>query len=184
MCIFIKFGAEMAKSESYISFITDNLNIGIVERKKVMAKFVKKWQVSERTFDRAWKIANEQFTEHQIKLQKEKDDISIEAEKEAYKCAIIDKHQRMEILSQIAIGKIPLKKAIVVDKSIEFIDVIPDWMDRKNAISELNKMDGSYAPAKTEITGKDGKELKSAVLVVNGKAKHVPVTDESEIIEE
>lgn len=35
-----------------------------------------------------------------------------------------------------------------------------------------------------EHTGKDGEELKSAVLVVNGKAKNAPVTDEQDIIED
>ena len=150
---------KMAKQEVYISFITDNLRNGIVERKKVLARFVKKWQVSERTFDRAWKIANKSFIEYQNKLQNEKDDISIEIEKEAIKLGVIDKLQRMEILSNIALGNIPLKKPMVVDKSIEFIEVVPDWMDRKNAIAELNKMDGSYAPTKNEHTGKDGSPL-------------------------
>jgi len=35
-----------------------------------------------------------------------------------------------------------------------------------------------------EQTGKDGEELKNAVLVVNGKARNTPVIDESDIIED
>ena len=35
-----------------------------------------------------------------------------------------------------------------------------------------------------EHTGKDGEELKNAVLVVNGKARNTPVIDESDIIED
>lgn len=63
--------------------------------------------------------------------------------------------ERMHILTQIARGQIPLFKPMVCDGVIEQIEVVPDWMDRKNAITELNKMTGDYAPAKTEmnITG-------------------------------
>ena len=88
-----------------------------------------------------------------------KDELIVEAENERLKTAIIDKHKRMEILSKIALGEIQLQKALVLDKEIKYIEVIPDWMDRKNAIAELNKMDGSYAPIKNEHTGKDGKPL-------------------------
>lgn len=140
----------MAKSEVYITFITDHLKRGIVERNKVLSKFVKKWQVSDRTFDRNWKKALSAFTDYQKRLQKEKDEISIEAEKEAFREGVLDKTERMQILSQIARGEIPLTKPMVVDKMIQEVDVVPDWMDRRNAIAELNKMDGSYAPAKFE----------------------------------
>lgn len=140
----------MAKSEVYITFITDHLKRGIVERNKVLSKFVKKWQVSDRTFDRNWKKALSAFTDYQKRLQKEKDEISIEVEKEAFREGILDKTERMQILSQIARGEIPLTKPMVVDKMIQEVDVLPDWMDRRNAIAELNKMDGSYAATKIE----------------------------------
>lgn len=60
--------------------------------------------------------------------------------------------ERMSILSKIARGEIPLKKPMVCDGVIEEIEVVPDWMDRKNAIAELNKMDGSYQPTKIDAT--------------------------------
>ena len=59
--------------------------------------------------------------------------------------------ERMQILTQIARGEIPLYKPMVCDGVIENVPVVPDWMDRKNAIAELNKMDGSYAPTKATI---------------------------------
>lgn len=58
--------------------------------------------------------------------------------------------ERMGVLTQIARGEIPLKKPMVCDGIIQEVDVVPDWMDRKNAIAELNKMDGSYQPTKIE----------------------------------
>ena len=44
------------------------------------------------------------------------------------------------------------------------------------AIAELNKMDGAYAPTKTEVTGKDGKELNTLppiIQVVSQEAKSI-----------
>ena len=59
--------------------------------------------------------------------------------------------ERMIVLSKIARGQIPLIKPMVCDGEIQEIEVVPDWMDRKNAIAELNKMDGSYPPAKVNM---------------------------------
>lgn len=81
------------------------------------------------------------------------------AEKEAIIEAVMSRSERQEVLTRIARGEVPLKKAVVVDGEIEYIEVVPDWMDRKNAIAELNKMDGEYAPTRSELTGKDGKPL-------------------------
>ena len=77
---------------------------------------------------------------------------TVEAIKDDVKRDIMQRGERMETLTMIARGKVPLKKPMVVDKEIVLIDVVPDYMDRKNAIAELNKMDGSYAPANANIT--------------------------------
>lgn len=60
--------------------------------------------------------------------------------------------ERMKVLSKIARGEIPLIKPMSCDGVIQEIEMVPDWMDRKNAIAELNKMDGSYAPTKQDLT--------------------------------
>lgn len=125
-----------------------------------MAKAAKKWQLSIRTFDRVWKTANDQHTELQGKAKEAADRVYIEESEKAAKKAVMGKIERQEILTQIARGEIPLKKAMVVDGVIEFVDVVPDWMDRKNAIAELNKIDGSYAAVKQNVTiNKVGKDL-------------------------
>ena len=48
--------------------------------------------------------------------------------------------------------------------------------------AERKLKDRGYT-TRVEQTGKDGEELKSAVLVINGQPKHKAVTDESDIIE-
>ena len=85
--------------------------------------------------------------------------------------------ERMQILTQIARGEIQLTKPMVVDGIVQLIPVIPDWMDRKNAISELNKMDGSYAPTKTAHTDTKGNDKAAiSIQVVSG----LPEIKESE----
>ena len=59
--------------------------------------------------------------------------------------------ERMQILTKIMRGEIPLIKPMVVDKQLVDIEVVPDYSDRRAAIAELNKMAGDYAPAKQEI---------------------------------
>lgn len=96
-----------------------------------------------------------------------------EAVKDALK-SVMCKVERMQILTQIARGEIPLTKPMVVDKIIEEVDVVPDWMDRKNAIAELNKMDGSYSPIKvadTDIDGKDKPVYTTYVIDTIGEVK-------------
>lgn len=70
--------------------------------------------------------------------------------------------ERKRVLTQIVRGEIPLKKAMVVNGAIELIEVVPDWMDRRNAIAELNKMDGDYAPIK-----QDTKITSNAPIIIN-----------------
>ncbi len=161
----------MAKSESYISFISDLLKTGIVERKKVLAKFVKKWQVSDRTFDRAWKTAQEKHSDYINTLQKEKDIISTELEKESLKNGLKPKILRqLHLQSQIDKlqgildkGKITIIVGKRTPKRVT-IDMPPSEIAQLTKVirelhSELSKMDGSYAPAKIDAEIRDLRPL-------------------------
>jgi hypothetical protein len=134
------------------------------ERASVLAIIGKKWQLSRRTFDRYWKDANIQHAKLQDLAKEASDKAYIEASAEAAKKAVMSKQERLETLSLIAYGGIPLKKAMVVDGKIKYIEVVPDWMDRKAAIAELNKMDGSYAPTKVANTNKDGDDIAPPII--------------------
>lgn len=59
--------------------------------------------------------------------------------------------ERMEVLTKTMRGQLKIQKAIVIGGKVKMISVEPDHTDRRNAIAELNKMDGEYAAAKTEI---------------------------------
>ena len=109
-----------------------------------------KWNLPKTTFVRYWKTANERHAVNQESMQKAISEEYIQSGKERVKMAILTKEQRMEILTSIAKGEIPLTKPMIVDGVIQEVPVVPNWMDRKSAIAELNKMDGAYAPIKTE----------------------------------
>lgn len=141
-----------------VDFITSCIKKG-EGRGKVLSKVVSKWQVSDRTFDRHWKIASEEYAVVQRKLNEALAEVDRQAAIEARKKEILTIEERKMILTKIALGGIPLKKAMVVDGEIQMIDVVPDWMDRKNAIAELNKMDGSYAPSKIAQTDTKGNDI-------------------------
>lgn len=157
----------MAKSQNstHVEFIKNLLRKG-GKRVDILAKFGKKWQnVSTRTFDRRLKEAEALFQAEQASIQAQAEQ-DVAKTIEVRKIEIMSAIERKEILTQIARGEIPLKKALVIDKNIEFIEVVPDYTDRKNAIAELNKMDGSYAPTKQAITDIQGNDAKVKVIGV------------------
>lgn len=124
----------------YIDFIVDQLNNGIVERSDVMAIFVKKWQMSDRSFDRYFKTAKEQHSEAMQKIKDVKDAVTIEQTKKDAERLYLDRAQRMEIAVKIALGA-------------KFDS------DKLKALDYLAKMDGDYKPAKTAQTDSEGNDI-------------------------
>ena len=86
--------------------------------------------------------------EYDLNLNKGKDDIILESEKERLKSAILTKFERMEIASNIAKGK-AWKSGNVM--------IVPNACDRMKACDYLSKIDGDYAPSKTDVTVNENK---------------------------
>lgn len=120
--------------ENIITDILVELERG-AERGSCLAKMGKKWQVSNRTFDRLWKSANERYKQNQLATQKAIADISLEAEKKRFKKAILTKDESLALLSEMATSK--------TEKS----------SDRVNAIKTIADLQGWRAVSKTEISG-------------------------------
>lgn len=131
----------MSKQETYISFIIEQLQSGNIDAARVSSLFCSKFQKTERTFFTYWNIANERHIETQNKLQKEKDSIYIDAEKEALKRNILQKHEALEILSKIAKGT-----AKKVNEQI----IIPTSAEQRGAIETMAKIEGWFAAVKQE----------------------------------
>ena len=87
-----------------------------------------------------------------VKIQIQKQAITLEAAKERLNKAILNKDERMEILTRIASGEITMKKEVATRLGIEILNVEPDFSERRAAIAEINKMDGEYMPQKKEIS--------------------------------
>jgi hypothetical protein len=135
------------------------------ERNKVIAKYCKKFQKSTRTIDTYWKSAQEQYLIKQQAIKKELAEVDKEAAIEARKKAIMTADERKEYLTQIIKGEIQVpytevkyNPALKSFETIEFVE-LAGHIARINAIAELNKMEGDYAPAKIAQTDKNGNDV-------------------------
>jgi ribonucleotide reductase alpha subunit len=129
----------MTGQDAQVSFILELIRQGH-KRKDIMAAYVKKWQQSERTFDRRLSAAYELYTQEQRKIINETEE-RIKQEVEQRKQSILSVIERKELLSKIAKGLSDKEKGIIITTA-----------DRINAIKELNKMEGGYEPSKIELT--------------------------------
>jgi len=156
--------APKVNIENAINEILSDLDFGM-ERADCLSKFVEKWQVSTRTFDRYWSEALSRFAALNIRAQNVLEQEYINGKKEALKKAILTKHERMEILTQIAKGELTFQKEVPTKFGPQMITATPDFTDRKAAIAELNKMAGEYAPIRKDITS-GGEPLKQITGIV------------------
>ena len=123
------------------------------------------WGLPSSTFDRYWAEASKRFKARLDAIEEATTKAAVLMEIKALKKAILSKHERQEILTQIAKGEIPLVKHIVCDGVIQEVDVVPAWADRRAAIAELNKMEGDYAPVKKDITS-GGEPIKQITGII------------------
>jgi len=129
--------------ETAIKSIVKHLKAGL-DKKTIWKKLEQNGTVPKVTFYRWYNIADEEYQEflsvaNPIVRAKE-----IEALGQIAVSNILSKFERQQILSDIAMGRIPLIKHIVVNRMIEEVEIVPNWSDRKSAIDILNKMDGAY----------------------------------------
>ena len=130
-----------------LEFIKEQLLKGEL-RKNIFASFSKKWPgVSQPTFNRRFAVAKKSVLSNFLSIRQQADEDML-VEIQHHKFNIMSIVERQHILSQIARGEIMLRKPIVVKGEIQHIEVAPDWTDRRNAIAELNKMDGAAQPEK------------------------------------
>ena len=137
-----------AAKQNIISDLLIELEKG-TERGKALAKVGKKWQLSNRTFDRHWKVAQEQYKLRSQEIEKELLKQSTEAEKERLKEAILSKNETMEILTKIIQSDLE-KTADRITASKTMAD-LNGW----NAPSQLNTTITDTRPP-SKITTPDG----------------------------
>jgi vacuolar-type H+-ATPase subunit I/STV1 len=168
-----------------IDFIISCLEKGD-KRSTILAKVGEEWQekVSERTFDRALKTANEQQKERLEKARKAADAAYIENNVNAVKTVLKSKIEKQaELQNEINL----IDKQI--NGEVEFTFVVGNKVNKSHSgdvfmlpvqiqnelrarklqyYAELNKMNGDYAPTKVANTDKDGNDVKQ-VIIIGGK---------------
>ena len=149
----------MTKSQLQQEFLIGLLASGIIQRGEAMAKFVKKWRIGSRTFDRYWKKAQEQFKETQQAINKQKLEDYTKAELEAAKSNILSKQEKREYLRKIVHGEVTFEKFIVVKGEPKKVQVKADAIEILKAIDLDNKMAGDDAPIKNETLIKQEQPL-------------------------
>lgn len=134
--------------------IIDEIIKGIeqgLSRGKLLSKIVKKWQMSDRTFDRHLKIANQQHAELQQKAKAAADLAYIQSSEEAAKKAVMSKAERLAVLTQIARCEVSVKAGDAANPVEVIVPV--DTLERIKAIAEINKMEGDYAETSIKLKG-------------------------------
>jgi len=130
--------------------ILSELDFGITYNECLLLNRTK-WQLADRTFVRYWNEARTRFSELSERTQIAFADIYLEGKKEALKKAILNKHERMELLTKLATGEIPTWREVITDAGIQKLEYY-SGAEAKAAIAEINKMDGEYAPIRKDIT--------------------------------
>lgn len=128
-----------------------------------------KWNLTRSTFVRRWNDANkEHFEAQQAKKSKIADNDTIKAISAEIE-QLDNIRERKKFLIGLYTGDIKIKQPFLMkDKIVEYM-AEANYHERIKAISELNKMDGSYAPTqtKTDVTTK-GNEIKQwSVTIVD-----------------
>lgn len=133
-----------------IEFIKDYLRKG-QQRKEILQVFIKNYKTGVKTFDSRLKLAKEALQSELTKITEETEK-GIQKEIEARKAKILTTIERKEILSQIAKGELTTTREVSTPMGVVVpLQEKPSYSDRKAAIAELNKMDGDYAPEKSQI---------------------------------
>lgn len=107
-----------------------------------------KYKIQEQRF---YKVFNKTVLEWQ-KAKEEALAIAIQANTiNGLESPYMSKIERLECLSKIATGEMLISKPFVINGNIIEHDVKPTATERMNAISEMNKMEGDYAPTKQDL---------------------------------
>lgn len=137
--------------QAQVNFIADCLRKG-EQRKVILGKFGKKWvNVSRTTFDRRLRQAEADVAAEQLAI-KVKAEEQVVKEADVLKSKILTALERQAILSEMAKGELETELLLVTKDGIKKAKQKPTHAERRAAIAELNKMDGSYSPTKSEVT--------------------------------
>ena len=136
----------------------------------IKAQFHARWpEAGKKKWWRRCKLAREHLAVEQALVTEKANDI-IEIQIKQRAARILSVVERKEILTQIALGQLTITKPIVVAGKVEHVPCEPDYTDRRLAIAELNRIDGSYQPLRADITtnGQSITPVTTTIIQFNG----------------
>lgn len=140
-----------------IDAIIKGIEIG-KDRGKLLATIGKKWQISQRTFDRYWKTAQEQHTAKQQAIKSEIAIVDKEAAIDARRNGLKSKNERLMIL-QNEVDRCLLDLYPVKGKKPNIFNKVSLRRTIKELQAEISKIEGDYAPTKVANTDKEGNDV-------------------------
>lgn len=146
-----------------IELILEQINIGS-PYKETFKVIQSKTKLVESTFASYWKIANNQYQESQIKLNKAKEDKTISEELKGVESGVKIKIQRvLELQKQIESLELELEKDIMVvhtfsdgeiivrERKLNALEKASLHKTIKEIRAEISKIEGDYAPIKNDM---------------------------------
>lgn len=143
----------MARSDKQerIDFIISWLKKG-EGRIKVLSKFVKKWQCSDRTFDRLWQIAQKQHSDVLNLANNLANDTFINGKVEAAKEGLKSNLEIEQRLLQIGWAEIDVEETTSSEQNGTIVfKRKPSPAEQRAALAEVLKMRGAYAAEKHDV---------------------------------
>jgi hypothetical protein len=127
-----------------------------------------KWNLTRSTFIRRWNDANKEYLEtQQAKKSKIADNDTIKAINAEIE-QLDNIKERKKFLIDLYTGAIKIKQPFVMkDKIVEYM-AEANYNERIKAISELNKIDGDYAPTKVANTDTKGNDVEHYAILPDG----------------
>lgn len=143
---------EKEKNKARVNEVAKAISSGM-DRDKIVAKFGKKWQTSPRTIDRYIKKAKIDAGRALDLKMKAEADAAYQLAKETELSRLLDRKEKREILAKIARMELEVERIVFNDEGIpKKIKVKPDLNSVMKAIDIDAKMEGDYAPVKSENT--------------------------------
>jgi len=157
----------------YIDFIISELNKGNGQCKDVCSLFCRNFHLTERSFMKYWKQANEDYRIARESINSAIIEQTIIEEKEAVRIQIKSKLQRLEIYQkeiENSLRELTTGMTIELRPNGELVQRPLTISERsmlrkiiKDLQSEISKIEGDYAPNKTALTDTEGNDKKLSI---------------------
>lgn len=133
---------------------------------EVLSKYLVKFRKSEQTFVKDWKKASAQLQDYQNTLKKEKEAIAIKEDVKLFKEGLKTKAERLliyqkqinDIQAELELGttedvKSSMGEPMFITRNLLPVEKSSMRKTLKDLQSEISKIEGDYAPTKTELSG-------------------------------